>query len=404
MSRLSDYFRAAASKTLARVETDPAASNQHEFNGVNGLRRILGDNPEPTRRPCVFIYLGENEEETLIDEGFVTWYDARRNAPHRSAEFRLYFQATSVMEQAREGDQLVIAQLNDGSLVAIVARAGTTSYRQLRYVFGIQSSNPEFELDEGLDDREVDFVRTELLEALGVPVVDRADAFLDTMLTRFEGGLPTTFEFSRFARETCQASVSTDEPDRALVTWIDWEYKLFRTMERHLVERRIGDGFVDAEGGVDVDAFLSFSLSVQNRRKSRVGYALENHLVAIFDSRDIRYERGCVTESPSKPDFIFPSCRAYHDPDFPAERLAMLGAKSTCKDRWRQVLCEAGRIETKHLLTLEGGISASQTSEMQRNNLQLVVPQSLHQTFDGNQRVWLMSVADFIDMLRGMQR
>lgn len=43
----------------------------------------------------------------------------------------------------------------------------------------------------------------------------------------------------------------------------------------------------------------------------------------------------------------------------------MLGVKSTCKDRWRQVLSEAKRIDNKHLATLEPGISENQTAEMQ---------------------------------------
>ncbi len=52
----------------------------------------------------------------------------------------------------------------------------------------------------------------------------------------------------------------------------------------------------------------------------------------------------------------------------------MLGVKSTCKDRWRQVLSEAARIPDKCLLTVEPGISENQTNEMQANRLQLVLP------------------------------
>lgn len=35
----------------------------------------------------------------------------------------------------------------------------------------------------------------------------------------------------------------------------------------------------------------------------------------------------------------------------------MLGAKTTIKERWRQVLEEANRIERKHLITLEPAVS-----------------------------------------------
>jgi len=73
----------------------------------------------------------------------------------------------------------------------------------------------------------------------------------------------------------------------------------------------------------------------------------------------------------------------------------MLAVKSTCKDRWRQVLAEANRIEEKHLLTLETAISDNQTAEMQAKRLQLVVPRDLHGTYTETQRAWLFDVKGF---------
>ncbi|EBK1959289.1 restriction endonuclease, partial [Salmonella enterica] len=49
---------------------------------------------------------------------------------------------------------------------------------------------------------------------------------------------------------------------------------------------------------------------------------------------------------------MFPGISHYHDSEFPHARLTMLASKSTCKDRWRQMLNEAVRISDKHLLTL----------------------------------------------------
>ena len=77
----------------------------------------------------------------------------------------------------------------------------------------------------------------------------------------------------------------------------------------------------------------------------------------------------------------------------------MLGAKSTCKERWRQVLSEAARIENKHLFTLEPGISLNQTSEMISNQLQLVVPTPIHESYHSDQQDWLMNLAEFIDLV-----
>jgi hypothetical protein len=78
----------------------------------------------------------------------------------------------------------------------------------------------------------------------------------------------------------------------------------------------------------------------------------------------------------------------------------MLGAKTTCKDRWRQVLAEAKRIDHKHLLTLEAAISAHQTDEMQAHNLQLVIPRGLHSTFTPTQQRTLLDLAAFTAMVR----
>jgi hypothetical protein len=94
---------------------------------------------------------------------------------------------------------------------------------------------------------------------------------------------------------------------------------------------------------------------------------------------------------------------AAHNPAFPDARLTMLGAKSTLKERWRQVLSEAQRIGEKHLLTLEPGISENQTDEMAAKRLRLVVPQPLHATYRAAQRAWLMDVAGFIALARERQ-
>ncbi len=45
----------------------------------------------------------------------------------------------------------------------------------------------------------------------------------------------------------------------------------------------------------------------------------------------------------------------------------MLAVKTTCKDRWRQILNEAQRIKPKHLLTLQEGVSHRQFDEMQES-------------------------------------
>ena len=40
---LSQYFEGVAVKLLSSVEADELSSNQHEFNGVESLKDILGE-------------------------------------------------------------------------------------------------------------------------------------------------------------------------------------------------------------------------------------------------------------------------------------------------------------------------------------------------------------------------
>ena len=81
----------------------------------------------------------------------------------------------------------------------------------------------------------------------------------------------------------------------------------------------------------------------------------------------------------------------------------MLGAKSTLKERWRQVLSEAERIPEKHLLTLEPRIPVNQTDEMAAKRLRLVVPRPLHVSYRPAQQAWLMDLGEFIALARGRQ-
>ena len=144
-------------------------------------------------------------------------------------------------------------------------------------------------------------------------------------------------------------------------------------------------------------------MSAFQRRKSRAGTAFENQLSMLFDARGIHYSAQKYTEGKSKPDFIFPSIDDYHDPKFPVARLTMLGAKTTIKERWRQVLDEADRIEDKHLVTLEPAVSEDYTRAMAKDRLSLVVPASLFETYTPAQRDWLMSVKDFCELVEAKQ-
>lgn len=400
--QLSDYFRGIAFKRLSAVETSREMSNQHEFNGSGPLRELLGE-ADRKNIPARFIWFGA-DQEALTSDGAISWYDARRNHPKRS-EYRLYYPENPVTELMAEGDVFLLLLCKDESTLVVVTPMSGTVLNQLLWLFGLDQQ-PEFNFEfhevGGNSDPQIDFAARYILDELGIEPEEPGLADLDDLIEPFGLKFPTTKTFSELARQSVTGVSPIDDPDGALIAWVDREEQLFRRLERRVVESRIKCGFVDAHN-IDVDGFLSFSLSVQNRRKSRMGHALENHLEIIFAAHGLRYERGSETENGNKPDFLFPGIAQYLNPDFKEEHLIMLGAKSTLKDRWRQVLSEAKRIPRKHLLTLEPGISENQTNEMIAKQLQLVVPARLHATFRPSQQGWLLRLSDFIDAVKSTQ-
>lgn len=407
---LSEYFQGIAAKRLSSVEADILASNQHEFNGVEGLRTLLGEPSGKERYDATLIYLGEDDDSAIVEEGSLTWYDARQRARLERGvmrwEYRLYFPTTRVSDAAAAGDLLVIGLQQNGKLLVIIAGNGSSAASQIAWLFGIgqvaqQGFLVKSEL-EGERDR-VKLTSRLILERIGIAVESTAPDYLTLLLDRFGARFPSTKVFSAFARSTLPDSDPLGAPDATLMAWMEREEILFRTLERHIIADRLAAGFIADGGNVDVESFLQFSLSVQNRRKSRVGLAFENHIEVLLAAHGIRFSRTPVTENRSKPDFLFPGSGEYHNADFDTSLLTMLAVKSTCKDRWRQILAEADRISEKHLLTLETAISRQQTDEMNEKGVQLVVPHQLHETFSGEQRKWLMNIGEFITLVLAKQ-
>lgn len=188
-------------------------------------------------------------------------------------------------------------------------------------------------------------------------------------------------------------------PDRKIIDWTNMEYALFRALEH----ARYGDTI--SRGFSSVEEFITMANMVLNRRKSRAGKSLEHHLAAVFDGNQITYTAQAVTEGNKKPDFIFPSQAAYHDMTFSVDKLVSLAAKTTCKDRWRQVINEADRLRDrpKYLCTLQQGISPAQMDEMQAENVILVVPKPYISTYpkDRQDRIWTLS--KFVDYVREVE-
>lgn len=186
--------------------------------------------------------------------------------------------------------------------------------------------------------------------------------------------------------------------DDRLMRRRDCEYEVFKSVEHAFFFPKVTSGFESLED------FLAVAQSVLQSRKSRAGKSLEYHAKSIFDEEGLvegaDYEYNPKIEGNKQPDFLFPTVANYNDGSFPSERLAVLAAKTTCKDRWRQVLNEADRVPIKHLLTLQEGVSLTQYREMQESGVRLVVPKGLHEKYPREIRAELLTLTDFIRQVR----
>jgi len=224
---------------------------------------------------------------------------------------------------------------------------------------------------------------------------------MQTLMQQYVQGLPDGFptgeEVAVAARDIyARVSGMTDsqmvtDPDTVVMNWVNTEYSLFKEIEK----ARYGEKYLNAPFA-SVDSLVEAANTILNRRKSRAGKSLENHLGRIFEANGLPFSEQKATEGHKKPDFIMPGIEQYHDAGYDAEKLVFLASKTTCKDRWRQVLNEAGRTPQKHLFTLQQGISTNQLDEMKDESLTLVVPEAHLGTFPASNRDDIMTLKQFI--------
>lgn len=183
-------------------------------------------------------------------------------------------------------------------------------------------------------------------------------------------------------------------PNERLIRRRMCEYEVFLSVEEAVELPVIQAGFTS------IDEFVARAQSILQRRKARSGLSMELHTREIFieeglqDGQDFAHD--VESEPGRRPDFLFPSQERYRDPTFPAQSLRMLAVKTTCRDRWRQILNEADHIATKHLLTLQEGVSAGQFREMTTSGVRLVIPAALRSSYPKSIRPELVTLESFI--------
>lgn len=395
---LAEYISGYAKKRLVVVDL-PDGSNQHELNGVASLRQLLGESK--VTGVIHWLLMRDDAEEPTTEDGQFTFYDAREGHASRT-EWRLYYTDITILRFVRPGDLLVIAKPRGrakNELFAYVFPRGSSWERKAEVLFGEFVPTLQASSEDALRARELELAGAFILRMMGIGIQAPVPDIDEVVRTRFPKDVfPTTVEMAVVARQHV-GEPGSRTADELLSAWLKAEESIFYALERRIVGAKLDNPRPFA----DVESFLKYSLSVQNRRKSRMGWSFEHQLHALFTKEGLRFDHPGRTEGKSAPDFLFPGTASYHDQKFDAPKLFMLGAKSTCKDRWRQVLAEADRVYEKHVCTLEPAISEAQTDEMERNRVVLVVPASVRGTFTEAQQEKIWTLSQFIEKIRRSQ-
>ena len=339
---------AAWCRFITGNDTDSTGSHQSGFYVPKCAASLMFDEPGAK---------GENKEKFVTikwQDNFITkscmkYYGQGTRNEYRITRFGRDF---PFLEDDNVGDLLIIAKYTDTEYLGYVLSSDEDIDAFFAY----------FNLSPGDTNH--------LINLSGIPSSnDILSALFNDFISKHDD-FPETREMASGARACYNAAFHVTEehlkktPDTILMKWIDTEYQLFRSMEDKFYAEILSKPFET------VESFVQTANEVLNRRKSRAGKSLEHHLSDIFASNNLHFEAQAVT---------------------------------TCKDRWRQVLTEADRIEEKHLFTLQQGISRNQLKEMQDSKLHLVVPRQNIPCFPVEYQSSLLNLSQFISLIKNKQ-
>ncbi|WP_435607980.1 type II restriction endonuclease [Pseudomonas knackmussii] len=144
-----------------------------------------------------------------------------------------------------------------------------------------------------------------------------------------------------------------------------------------------------------IDALL---LSAAQQRKSRAGYSFEHHIEAMLADGGVPFEKQVVLEAKKRPDFLLPSRALYESSTRLHEEALVLSAKTTLRERWKQVGGEMRDCDL-YLATVDESIAVNAINDMASQGIRLVVPESLKNsdTTEYKAQTSVISFKDFFE-------
>jgi hypothetical protein len=209
--------------------------------------------------------------------------------------------------------------------------------------------------------------------------------------------MPVTIQLANEARAIWLAQMGIPSLDpwqmkapgdalREISRGVEWD--LFREYQRReravaLVRLVLGDegGSVTTTAIIralvdrlpDIDALM---LSAAQQRKSRAGYSFEHHIESMLYDGKVPFQKQVVIEAKKRPDFILPSLSHLTYPAAGKAAGLILSAKTTLRERWKQVEREMMGQEL-FLATVDETIASNAIEEMGSMGITLVVPEAL---------------------------
>lgn len=361
----------AFSKFITANDTGVTGGHQYGFHIHKNSWELFFETPGiKGNNKDVFITIKwQNDFET---QSRFVYYGTRTRNEYRLTRFGKGF---PFLEEHNIGDLLIIAKKGHEYYEAFVLSADE-DIEEFFTAFGISSTETN-----GILPKSTKLSSEERLQLLFRQYIEKLTVDFPPTIELATGARNIVFEAFSLKKDDVLS-----RPDSELLHWIATEFDLFKAIENDRYGEIIRNPFSS------VDELIRTANTILNRRKSRAGKSLEHHLSEVFNIWKLSYTSQATTEQNKKPDFIFPNLETYFSEPVGSKKLVFLGSKTTCKDRWRQIVGEADRIPHKHLFTLQQGISGNQLNEMKSAGVTLVVPKPYLTSFpkDHREDIWTL--------------
>jgi hypothetical protein len=123
----------------------------------------------------------------------------------------------------------------------------------------------------------------------------------------------------------------------------------------------------------EVDRYM---LSAGQQRKARAGVSFEHHIEKMLLDGSVPFAKQVVIQARKRPDFVLPSFAHLKSPPYGKDKGLILSAKTTLRERWKQVEREM-HVSELFLGTVDENIAANAIEEMGTMGINLVVPEHL---------------------------